>query len=283
MRPSRSDLIRRILLVLDGNPSSIYGILYSLNDFSDPKRTRLPKLLKSMEEDGLVTSALQPGPLGPYRRIYEHGPKASEYLLGQLKCGIETLLHFYGRYRSENKKKLGSSLPKEPSNGPFRGFLLFTAFPNLTVDQLESIRRVVTAEGDASVSIVGPDQLLSRSGIEYDVAGKSLSNIDTPDNTFSYIQLDGVPPRAQLAAAISEFERVLKTKGSLRILTPLAFFDEPKKPNLEQFVRVTAATLFPEVGIVEGKDIVRVLSNTFGNSEVFMSEDGRFVFRSEKS
>jgi DNA-binding PadR family transcriptional regulator len=282
MRASRSDLIRRILIVLDGNPSSIYDILYSLNDFSDPKRTRLPKLLKSMERDGLVTSALQPGPLGPYRRIYEHGPAASEYLKEQLQCGIETLMHFYLRYRSTNHRP-GNSRPIEPNGGALQGNALFAAYPNMTVDQLESIRRAVTSSGDVVVSIIGPDHILSRSGIEYQVVGNTLSEIHSEDATFDHIQLDGVPPRAELAPAISELNRVLSAKGVLRILTPLAFFEEPKKSNLEQFVRVTASRFFPEVGIVEGRDVMRALENAFESIEVFDTEDGRVVFVARKN
>lgn len=281
MRPSRSDLIRRILLVLDGNPSSIYDILYSMNDFSDPKRTRMPKLLKAMEKDELVKSALQPGPLGPYRRIYEHGPKAEEYLRGQLKCGIETLMHFYLKYRSEANSP-NSSIPLAPKNSPLTGRVLFASYPNLTVEELESIRDAVMSREDLDVSIIGPDHILSRSGIDYHVVGEGLEKIDDSCGPFDCVELYGVPPRALLAVAISEFARVLAPEGKLRILTQLAFFEEPKKPNLEQFIRITASTLFPEVGIVEGQDVLRVLTNSFGNAEVFRTHDDKYVFTATK-
>ncbi|MFW9768394.1 MAG: helix-turn-helix transcriptional regulator, partial [Candidatus Thorarchaeota archaeon] len=106
MRPARSELINKILLALDKQPSSIYDILYSLTNYSDPRRTRLPKLLKSMEDDGLVKSALQPGPLGPYRRVYELGPEAESNMRHNLKNSLETILHFYDAYRKENPQKL---------------------------------------------------------------------------------------------------------------------------------------------------------------------------------
>ena len=59
LKSSRAELIRKILLTVDQHPSSIYDILYSMTNFSDPKRTRLPKLLKAMENENLVISALQ--------------------------------------------------------------------------------------------------------------------------------------------------------------------------------------------------------------------------------
>ena len=95
MKPARSELIRKILLELNDSPSSIYDILYSMTGYADPRRTRLPKLLKAMETDGLVVSALQPGPLGPYRRMYEIGPEAEIHLRESLRNSIETILHFY--------------------------------------------------------------------------------------------------------------------------------------------------------------------------------------------
>ena len=130
---SKSDLIRKILLTLDNSPSSIYDLLYSMENFSDPKRTRLPKLLKSMENEKLVVSALQPGPLGPYRRIYQPGPEAEDYLIETLRGGFETLLHFYNKYRKENPGKLYNSSRKYEDAEP-NGNLLYMSYPTISVD-----------------------------------------------------------------------------------------------------------------------------------------------------
>lgn len=281
MRASRSDLKRRILIALDKSPSSIYDILYSLSDFSDPRRTRLPKLLKAMEGEELVRSALQPGPLGPYRRIYEPGPGADDFLKEQLRCGIETLLHFYLQYR-ESDTEPAYNLPKEKNCTPAEGRLLLASYPNMTVAQLEWIREIVTSSRDIEIAIIGPDHMLSKSGIDYSVAGETIDQLDAKDESFDFIQLDGVPSREILENAIPEFHRVLIPKGKLRVATSLAFFDEPQKATLEQFIRITAATLFPELGIVEGNDVISSLKKYFKKASAYETEDRRACFMATK-
>lgn len=281
MRASRSDLKRRILLALDKSPSSIYDILYSLSDFSDPRRTRLPKLLKAMEGEGLVTSALQPGPLGPYRRIYEPGKGADDYLKEQLQSGIETLLHFFLQYR-ESDSEPAYNLPKEKDCTPTEGRLLLASYPNMTVAQLEWIRHIVTTYKSIEISIIGPDHMLSKSGIDFEVAGVAIDKIDAKNESFEFIQLDGVPSREILENAIPEFQRILVPGGKLRVVTALAFFDEPQKATLEQFIRITAATLFPELGIVEGNDVISSLKKYFKRAAAYETEDRRASFLATK-
>ena len=142
MRPARSELIRKVLQELDKQPASIYDILYSLTDFSDPRRTRLPKLLRAMEKDGLVVSALQPGPLGPYRRVYEIGPEAETRMRQDLKNSIETILHFYDAYRRSDPQKL-YDFPMELEKRKSKGRFMFAAFPSMTSDDIETNREIL--------------------------------------------------------------------------------------------------------------------------------------------
>ncbi|RLI54399.1 MAG: hypothetical protein DRP09_13240 [Candidatus Thorarchaeota archaeon] len=280
MHASRSDLKRRILLALDISPASVYDILYSLSDFSDPRRTRLPKLFRAMEREDLVTSALQPGPLGPYRRIYQPGPRAGDYLRERLRSGIETLLHFFLEYRVSSTSP-SYDLPKEKTAVTVEGQLLYASFPTMTVAHLERIRKM-RSSSDISISVVGHDNLLQKAGIRHTCAGQGLEKIDAPDETFDFAIIDGVPEQAFLACSMPEVCRVLAVGGSLRMFTTMAFFNEPQKATLEQFIRVTASTLFADVGIVEGQDVLRIPNDHFVDCRAFETDNKRVCFTGTK-
>jgi DNA-binding PadR family transcriptional regulator len=282
LKPARSELIRKILLELNETPSSIYDILYSMAGYIDPKRTRLPKLLKAMESDKLITSALQPGPLGPYRRIYEIGPAAESYLRENLKSSIETILHFYDIYRHENPQKL-YSFSKKYHEQRRKGKILYAAIPYMKTNDLNFIRELLLSSEESSISIVGSDLILQKTGINYDVVGEDITKMVAEKGTFSEIHLHGVPKANQLPKAISECKRVLSKNGELRIVAPFAFFNEPAKPTIGEFIRITSSELFPELGVVEGERVYRVIKRYFPDSEIYETSLGEVIFHAIRS
>ena len=282
MKPARSELIRKILLELNGSPSSIYDILYSMTGYADPRRTRLPKLLKAMETDGLVVSALQPGPLGPYRRIYEIGPEAETHLRENLRNSIETILHFYDEYRKTRPHKL-YNFSEEEQQRKSKGRILYAAFPHMKANDLVTIRELLSASEESAISIVGSDMILKKTGISYDVVGDDIRHLSVDSKTFSEIHIHGVPELEILPSVIAECKRVLVRKGKLRIIAPYAFFDEPEHPTLEEFIRITSSELFPELGIVEGNQVNRVIEHYFPNSRMHETSLGEVIFHATKS
>ena len=101
--------------------------------------------------------------------------------------------------------------------------------------------------------------------------------------TFSEIYLHGVPELDKLPNALAECKRVLARKGQLRILAPFTFFNEPEKPTLGEFIRITSSELFPELGIVEGNQVIRVLGHYFPNSGLYETSLGEVIFHATKS
>jgi DNA-binding PadR family transcriptional regulator len=253
-----------------------------MSSYIDPKRTRLPKLLKAMESDGLITSALQPGPLGPYRRIYEIGPTAESYLRENLKSSIETILHFYDIYRHENPQKL-YSFSEEFHEQRRKGKILYAAFPFMKTNDLNCIRELLFSSEESSISIVGSDLILQKTGISYEVVGKDMTKLVSEKGTFVEIHIHGIPEVDQLPKAISECKRVLNRKGELRIVAPYAFFNEPVKPTLGEFIRITSSELFPELGVVEGERVYRVIKRYFPNAEIHETSLGEVIFQATKA
>jgi DNA-binding PadR family transcriptional regulator len=278
----RSEIMKRILLTIDKHPSSIYDIQYSVSDLSDPRITRLPKLLKSMEDDGLVTSALQPGPLGPYRRMYQLGPRAHEYLNDSLKDAIETILCFYNINRRKSPRgNIGCS--KEPERTLSSGSILFAAFPHLTVDDLEEIRMLLSSTDGISISIVGKDQILSRTGIVYKHLGFDILEIQAESKSVSEIRLRGIPSQNDLPGAIAECKRVLVRNGILRFTAPFIFSEESVNAKLEDFIRSVAKSQFQNLGLVDGEIVQRIMDFHFLKNGSYETQLGEITFWGIKS
>jgi len=235
-----------------------------------------------MEEEELVVSALQPGPLGPYRRMYELGPRAQEYLNESLRDAIETILHFYCAYRRENAGTL-YKLGKEPERARPSGYVLFAAFPNMTVEDLHVIREVLASSDGVTIAIVGSDEILSKTGIEYLHLGEDIHSINTQDKSITEIRLRGVPSPDELESTICECKRVLERNGILRITVPFVFFDESKSPIFDNFIRKAAIELFPELGVVEGKILQDILEEKFYQNGAYETNLGHVVFWGIKS
>jgi hypothetical protein len=252
-----------------------------MTNFSDPKRTRLPKLLKSMENDNLVTSALQPGPLGPYRRIYEPGPEAEDYLIENLRSAMETILHFYHDYRisvRRTKKEYNEDeeIPTKDGN------VLFASYPQANVNDLNEIRNLLSSR-DVSISIVGPDDIFRKTGITYKVVGSKITAIESPSKAFSEVHLRGIPPIDLLPSVMTEFKRVLCRGGVLTMVAPFVFFDDSKNATIEEFIRETATMKFPELGVVSGKEVLNLIEENFTKYGSVETKQGEYHFWAIKS
>ena len=235
-----------------------------------------------MEENGLVTSNLQPGPLGPYRRMYELGPEAESNMRYNLKNSMETILHFYDAYRKSNPQKL-YDFPNDLLKRKPGGRVLFAAFPSMGSDDVEIVREIITTSEDSTISILGSNQILTKTGIKFESVGENPTKISANNQTFSEIIFNGVPQLDELEDVVSECKRVLVRRGILKITVPFAFFEELDKPTLGEFIQITAASLFPEVGVVEGGKVKQILDKFFPKNGVCETCLGEVVFWATKA
>jgi len=234
-----------------------------------------------MENENLVKSALQPGPLGPYRRIYEPGPEAAEYLIHNLQCSMETILHFYDAYRQSNNGS--ESTDDEELKIPTKdGNILYAAYPQADVRDLDEIR-TLSSNRLMEISIIGSDDILSKTGIAYSVVGDDITQIKVAANTFSEIHLRGIPPLGFLSTAIAECKRVLCRGGILRIEAPFVFFNEVEKLTLEGFIRETIISKFPELGLIDGHEVIRIIEENFSKHGKIETKRGLIYFWAIKS
>jgi DNA-binding PadR family transcriptional regulator len=274
--------MRKVLLTIDKHPSSIYDIQYSMANQFEQVRTRLPKLLKSMEGIGLVKSTLQPGPLGPYRRMYEPGPEAHNYLNDRLKDAIETILHFYSINRRKNH---GADMNqgKESERTLSSGTILFAAFPHLTVDDLQEIRMIISSTKEISIAVVGNDSILGKTGIAYQHLGLNMSDIGAVSESIAEIRIHGIPSKDNMPAVLTECKRILIRNGTLRITVPFVFSNESVDAKLESFIMSVVENQFSHLGILDQEAIQRELATHFSEYGSYEANSGETAFWAVKS
>ena len=278
LKVSKDRVKGRILLALDKTPLHGYDLLQVFPDeLGRPQLTTLYRWLHEMESEGLVESKIQPGPHGPDRRVYQLGPRGETSLREILKDSIEVVLHFYDSYRHTAATYLYDVLDV-PEIERVDGRILFAAFPRLKERDLRTIVYLSERNSGEPLDILGDCTLVSRTRLPFrDVKG-NICDIAVPNESLAEIWLSGVPERNVLPRAIAECKRVLVKGGILKIIAPFAFFEEPAKPSLGEFIRVTATHLFPELGVVEGDDVGAVIEANFTKCGAFETFPGLVVF-----
>jgi hypothetical protein len=230
-----------------------------------------------MESEGLIESEIHPGPYGPNRKVYKLGARGKKRTRTMLKNSIRLILQFYDGFRRFTGGQLYEILDRLeiPTT---EGRVLFTAFPRLTEKSLDTLYYISSRNGGTKLDVLGDASVVSETGLKYRALKGSISDIPAPKNRFSEIWLNGVPEREELPSAIAECKRVLLDGGILRIIAPFVFFDEPKEPDLNEFIRVTAVEFFPELGVREGNEIGAVLETSFPHCGAFKLFPGLVLF-----
>lgn len=278
LRKNRTWIENRILMTLDKNPCHGYELHQELpEDVRKLKLTTLYRWLHDMETEALVESEMQPGPHGPDRRIYRLGQRAETMLREVLRDSIENILHFYDDYRHSVTKGIYDGVTKSVRE-KIEGRVLFTAFPRITANDLRIVRLINSLCISSAVEILGDSDILRRNSIEHRCAKGDISDIHMKNETYSEVWLCGVPERNLLPSAITECKRVLVPKGTLRITAPFVFFEEPTTPTLGEFIRVTAAHLFPDLGVVDGNEVGSVIESNFKECGAFETFPGLVEF-----
>jgi len=282
VKGSKSWIRNRILLSLDQRPCHGYDLLKSLpKELNDLRLTTLYRWLHTMESEGYVESDIRPGPHGPDRRIYRLGPRGENRLRDLLKESIETVLHFYDAYRYSVGSQLYMIL-KDMKPERVEGRTLFAAIPWLRSQELDIIRFLAERNNGSGIDILGDTSFLRGEEIKTKELKGDIVDIPASNDKYAEIWLSGVPFRENLQRALSECKRVLAKGGVLRVIAPFAYFGEPERPTVDEFIRVTAVHLLPDLGVVEGRDVASLMESLFSACGALETLPGLVVFWAEK-
>jgi len=69
----------------------------------------------------------------------------------------------------------------------------------------------------------------------------------------------------------------------LRITAPFVFFEQSNSPKLETFIKRTATSLFPELGVVDGNIVRDIIETEFSTNGAYETREGEVVFWGVKS
>ncbi|MBD3159225.1 MAG: hypothetical protein GF309_10590 [Candidatus Lokiarchaeota archaeon] len=282
MSPNTSSMQERVLLALDEKPSHGYELLEVIRDSSSKlKLSTLYRWLHDMESIGLIQSRLVPGPHGPDRRIYSLTPRGENELREIFKKSVEAVLHFYVDYRYSLREEFGAGFvrPKQTKNSLRVLLIPVKRFTSKDVKLLEVLVQKTKAE---SVYTLGDPSSIDTKGINLKVVEGTAEDMAIGYSRFDEVWIDDTPSIDRLPFVLEECHRVLKEGGILHIMAPLVSVAESKQPNLEQFIKISAIEFFPELGIIEGQQILNHLDALFSEIGVEKAYSGLSVFWGQK-
>ncbi|MFX1262756.1 MAG: PadR family transcriptional regulator [Promethearchaeota archaeon] len=283
MKVSKDWIRNRILLALDQAPHHGYDLLNALpEEARGLQLTTLYRWLHTLESEGLVESRRESGPHGPDRRVYRLGPRGETHLRQILRDAIEIVLHFYDAYRHTAATYLHDVLDVGTIDR-IDGRILLASFPRFKERDMKTVDYLATRNEGNPLDILGESSMVKRTGIKYREMKGNICDIASPNERFAEAWLIGVPARNDFPQAISECKRILKVGGALRIVAPFAFFEEPTKPGLGEFIRVTSTHLYPELGVVEGNDVGAVIEANFAQCGAYETFPGLVIFWAVKT
>jgi DNA-binding PadR family transcriptional regulator len=283
LKVSKDWIKDRVLLALDQAPHHGYDLLYALpEEARGLQLTTLYRWLHGMESEGLVESRIESGPHGPDRRVYRLGSRGETRLREILKDAIEIVLHFYDAYRHSAATYLHDVLDVGTIER-IEGRILLTSFPRFKERDMKTVEYLSVRNEGAPLDILGDISLVKRTGIKFRETKGGICDIASPNNRFAEVWMSGVPERNDFPQAIAECKRVLKVGGALRIIAPFVFFEEPIKPGLGEFIRVTSTHLYPELGVVEGDDVGAVIEANFTQCGAYETFPGLVIFWAVKT
>ncbi|MBS3795656.1 MAG: PadR family transcriptional regulator [Candidatus Thorarchaeota archaeon] len=282
MTPNTSAMQERVLLALDDKPSHGYELLEVVRDSSSKlKLSTLYRWLHDMENVGLVQSKVVPGPHGPNRRIYSLTPRGEDELREIFKKSVEAVLHFYVDYRYSMSEELeaGFVRPKQTKNSLHALLVPAKRFTNKDVKLLEILVQKTKAE---FVYTLGDPSSIDTEGINLKIVEGTAEDMAIGYSRFDEVWIDDTPSIDRLPFVLEECCRVLKEEGFLRIVAPLVSVAESKQPTLEQFIKISAVEFFPELGIIEGEQILTHLDALFSERGMEQAYSGLTVFWARK-
>lgn len=261
--PSKEPVRDLMMLMLDRRPCHGYELKRQLKPHvGDVEITSLYRWLREMENEGLIVSDITEGPHGPSRKVYRIGPRGESHLRNQLRNSIWVMLHFYDEFRRFYLMRSVEESEELEIDTPSGKILISIASPFMEGD-LGAIQVALDYSSNSNLHVLGDMDMWKKHRSDIAQVKGVLEDIKCRDNQFDEYWILGLPSRQLLPRIVVEAKRVLKKGGTLRLLAPFAFFNEPRDPSLEAFLRLTSSHLFPELGVVEGQDVCQLFQQLF--------------------
>lgn len=248
---------------MDQGPCYAYEMMRMLgNDYGDLRLTTLYRWLYELERNHIIVSEIRPGSNSPERKFYRLTSDGQIYMTHLLRDAIDLVLHYYEDYQHYFLNCVSeylSDLKLEYSNGR----ILFLAYPRLLYRDLEILSEIREKIGKLDVDIMGDLGYLDDNDPQIHILQGNPCNIPSSNRKYSEVWLCRTPRMENLAFVVSKCKRVLKRDGVLRIILPRIFFDEPSNPGLDEFVKITSFHMFPQLHVMNGNQIHRVIETYF--------------------
>ncbi|MFW9846196.1 MAG: helix-turn-helix transcriptional regulator [Candidatus Thorarchaeota archaeon] len=282
MRATKQWVQDRVLVLLDHNPSYGYELIDHLGtEYGNIRLNTLYRWLGEMESKNLVESEVISGPKGPNRKIYRLTQRGKKRTTRVLRDAISHVLSVYCSFRKHAYPDYLDSFDLK-DYGMENGRILYAAFPRITDVDIKILCRLSEKRNGLPIDILGDAEELVKSEICHRSVEGNPWDIPTPDERFSEVWLSGLIDKKIIHRAAKESKRILKPGGILRIVAPYVSVESKQAPSLGEFILVTAANLFPELGVFESNELEDILRSNFGTFDSLQLYPDMLIYSARK-
>jgi len=238
----RTEDLKKIILRIFGN-REFYGYEVHKELASEKVEvglSRLYRVLTEMLRDGLLEGRWEKGRLGPRKRVYRVGEKGKKEREKLLLDAIETVHRFYSEYQltvPAETNVLSSVCKLLSSNVDKKGEIAYIS-PTYSVMHERQLHNLHDEMPEAKICFVKPASL---------AVDLNFDNLWFLNGTYGNIPLRsgfvdlgivvGLPKKDSLKKSLTEWYRVLKSAGTLAIITPTFFIRSYTDPlSLSDFM-----------------------------------------------
>ncbi|MHA2142007.1 MAG: helix-turn-helix transcriptional regulator [Candidatus Thorarchaeota archaeon] len=253
----------RVLVLLDHNPSYGYELIQHLeSEGGNIRLNTLYRWLNEMESKNLVKSEIGSGPMGPKRKIYSLTTRGKKRTTKVLRDSISLVLRAYCNFRKHAyPADITPILENDPTE--IEGRILYVAYPKIYDFDIKMLEALSRRRGGLPIDVLSGIDVLNEREIRHRQLKGDPWDIPSPDERFTEIWLSGLLEKKMLRGSIQECKRVLKKRGILKIVAPYVSQEKNQAPSVGEFMLVTAATLFPELGVFEHTELNIMIEEFF--------------------
>ncbi|MFW9849987.1 MAG: helix-turn-helix transcriptional regulator [Candidatus Thorarchaeota archaeon] len=230
---------------------------------------RLYDILKQMRDDGYLNDSWVDSESGPRKRIYTLSKKGKAARESILTDAIQTVHEFYGDYLRNLPEKrspfniVSRKLTEKMNSDCVLGYIV----NKLTQPINRVLKNLITYLPSSTIYLIGPREVVSENKLDgILILEGNCHDMPIKDEFFDLLVLPSYSGDESIENCVKEWNRVLKPKGRVSVVTPTALIERPEDPlDIGEFIEQQEHPSKFNGSMTPIEELKKYLEQHFGN------------------
>lgn len=257
-----------ILILLSSASLHGYGIWSIVSeDYPEIRLNTLYRWMNDLEAKGLIEGSMEDGIRGPNRKVYELTPFGRQRVVIQIRTAVKLIVDIYRRYKLFSALHFSNILQLADSALPNRRVLIapFNRFLDFEHDLIQIL--IDTMRG-RRVDFIGQFPGMLNMHPKPRTLRGSTQDLPVKNESYGEIWLCGLPKKSSFGLSVEECKRALVKGGMLYLAIPFLISSDHVGSDLGTFINNTLVQVFPELGLMEFREIEPIMKKYFEDTGV---------------